>query len=502
MRLIDLMMSDVDSIFRKPPQEARDIEITGLSQDARKIEPGNVFFALKGTRHDGRDFIPMAVKNGAVAIVARSGSVLPPEAKTVLLIEDVNPRRRMARMAARFYRSQPEVIAAVTGTNGKSSVAHFTRQLWLLTDRNAASMGTLGIDAPQLNITPQLSTGPTLTTPDCIRLHEEIADLSTAGVTHLALEASSHGLDQFRLDGLKLSVAAFTNLTRDHLDYHGSMGAYFNAKKRLFSELLPPEFPAVINADSDAYQKLFDVTYDRHQPVISYGWNGREIAIKARKPHGFGQTLTISVFQKDYEVTLPLVGEFQAMNALCALGICLATERNIEQFPKYIEALCDLKPVRGRMEYVGESAMGAATFVDYAHTPDGLETALKALRPHTRGRLIVVFGCGGDRDPGKRPMMGQIATQFADVQIVTDDNPRSEDAATIRDAIMAACPQGRNIDDRRKAIRTAVAMLAQGDTLLVAGKGHEQGQIVGETIYPFDDAQEVRTALKSERTTP
>jgi UDP-N-acetylmuramoyl-L-alanyl-D-glutamate--2,6-diaminopimelate ligase len=473
----------------------RDIIIAGLSADSRTVRPGYLFAALPGTKTDGSQHINDAIHNGAVAIVAQPGTILPKSAGGVVLIEDPNPRRRFSRMASTFFGLQPETTIAVTGTNGKTSIASFCRQIWAYMGESAASLGTLGIEAPQIDW-PQPAAGYNLTTPDPVTLHQEMAGLAKAGITHLAMEASSHGLDQYRLDGVKLRAAGFTNLTRDHLDYHGSMGAYFNAKARLFSEVMPAGSLAVINADSEYASRLEDICITFGHEVILYGTKGRDITLVSQKPTEKGQRLVINVFGEKHTVDFPVAGTFQASNVLCALGLTLGLEPNPKNYPKYIEALGHLTGVRGRLELVATTAKGVPIYVDYAHTPDALENVLKALRPHTKNQLHVVFGCGGDRDPGKRPIMGDIAVKLADRVIVTDDNPRTENPKRIRQEIMASAPGAVEIGDRRKAIEKAISSLKAGDVLVVAGKGHEQGQIIDRVTHPFDDAGEIRAALK------
>ncbi|MBI3516416.1 MAG: UDP-N-acetylmuramoyl-L-alanyl-D-glutamate--2,6-diaminopimelate ligase, partial [Proteobacteria bacterium] len=383
-------------------------------------------------------------------------------------------------------------IAAVTGTNGKTSVATFTRQIWARLGHHAASLGTLGLVAPDRP--PQ----PTLTTPDPVALHALLAELAADGVDHLAMEASSHGLDQYRLDGVVLSAAGFTNLTRDHLDYHKTMEAYFAAKVRLFERILPRQSCAVLNADSGAYPFLEAVCRRRDQRVISFGTGAADLALRDRRPSATGQDLTLSVFGATELMHLPLAGEFQALNALCALGLVIGSGAEPRNALAQLERL---EGVRGRLELAATTPAGAPIYVDYAHTPDALETVLEALRPHADGRLVVVFGCGGDRDPGKRPLMGESAARLADHVVVTDDNPRSEDAAAIRQAVLAGCARATSdaeiveVGDRAAAIAEAVDQLEAGDMLVVAGKGHEQGQIVGDTVRPFDDVTVVRAAV-------
>ena len=467
-----------------------DREIAGLTADSRQVKPGFLFAALRGTQVDGRKFSADAVANGAVAILTDDPGALALDEDTrrgVAIVSDTNPRRRLALLAARFYDRQPRTIAAVTGTNGKTSVAHFTREIWTALGHRAASIGTLGL------IEPGGRRAGSLTTPDPVALHRDLAALAEDGIEHVAIEASSHGLAQFCLDGLSIAAAAFTNLTRDHLDYHGDMESYRAAKERLFGELLPPAGAAVLNADSPEYERLAGLCRERGHPVVGYGAAASaELRIVLRRPVHNGQHLTLSLFGEPHELGLPLVGDFQAMNALAALGLALATGTAPSAA---VGALDRLSGVPGRMQFVGETAAGATVYVDYAHTPDALRTVLLALRPHTNGRLAIVFGAGGDRDRGKRPLMGQAAVALADLVYVTDDNPRSEPPDAIRREILGAASGAIEIGDRRAAIATAVSELRAGDILVIAGKGHETGQIVGREVLPFDDALVAREAL-------
>ncbi len=472
---------------------ARDVEITGLTSDSREVRPGYLFAALPGHAHDGRAYIKDAVAKGAAALLAPTGTkaLLPvtelPALAELPLIEDDAPRRRFARLAARFYGAQPEVVAAVTGTNGKTSVASFTRQIWAHMGIAAASLGTLGISAPGIE------EPGSLTTPDPARLHAMLARLAEGGVSHLAMEASSHGIEQCRLDGVRLVAAAFTNLTRDHLDYHGTEENYFAAKARLFSELLAPDGFAVLNADVPQYAALAGIAARRGQRVVSYGVHGHDIRIARARANGLGQLATLNINGRAHDVHVPLVGAFQLHNVTCALGLAIATGAASEDA---LAAVPSLKGAPGRMELVGTRANAAAVFVDYAHTPDALANVLAALRPHAARQLSVVFGCGGDRDRGKRPEMGRLAVELADRVIVTDDNPRTEDAAAIRREVMAGTgDRAREIADRREAIAAAVTALEPGDVLVLAGKGHERGQIVGDRILPFFDPDEARRAI-------
>jgi UDP-N-acetylmuramoyl-L-alanyl-D-glutamate--2,6-diaminopimelate ligase len=465
---------------RGPPPA--DPEIVGITADSRQVRPGFLFAALRGTQRDGRAFAGDAVRKGAAAILTDDADALaldPDARRRVAVIADPNPQRRLALLAARFYARQPRTIAAVTGTNGKTSVAHFTREIWTNLGLPAASLGTLGLVSPVGRRTGAL------TTPDPVALHRDLAELAAQGVEHAAIEASSHGLAQFRLDGVSVAAAAFTNLTRDHLDYHGDMGSYRAAKQRLFSDLLRTGGAAILNADSTEFAGLAALCRARGHPVIGYGSAaGAELRVIQRTPHRDGQRLRFALFGQRRDIDLPLVGEFQAMNVLAALGLVVATGTPADEAA---ETLGHLTGVPGRLQRVGETATGAAVFVDYAHTPDALATVLAALRPHTESRLVIVFGAGGDRDRGKRPLMGQVASELADLVYVADDNPRSEPADEIRHAIIAAAPHAIEIGERREAIAAAVAQLRRGDILVIAGKGHETGQIVGDKVLPFDD---------------
>jgi UDP-N-acetylmuramoyl-L-alanyl-D-glutamate--2,6-diaminopimelate ligase len=466
------------------PILTEDPEIGGLTADSRQVRPGDLFAALPGSRADGRDYIADALKRGASAVLAPMGTGLGDA--DVPLVTDDNPRRRFAQAAARFYGAQPATIVAVTGTNGKTSVVNFTRQIWTALGIPAASLGTLGLNAPG-----RIVAG-SMTTPDPVTLHRTLAELAEHGVTHAAMEASSHGLDQYRLDGVTIAAAAFTNLTRDYLDYHADMDAYWAAKRRLFTDVMPPRRVAVVNADSPHATDLITHCRIQGHRVITYGEMGEAIRIQRIAPTAQGQDLELSIMGAPKRIHLPLAGTFQAANALCALGLALGTGGDLG---KALRALERLEGVPGRLQNVAATRKGAAIYVDYAHTPDALVTVLKALRPHAAGRLVVVFGCGGDRDPGKRPEMGRIAADLADAVVVTDDNPRGEDPAAIRAAVMKGCPGAREIGDRHDAIFTAVRELNAGDVLLLAGKGHETGQIVKDKTLPFNDADEARRAV-------
>jgi UDP-N-acetylmuramoyl-L-alanyl-D-glutamate--2,6-diaminopimelate ligase len=467
----------------------RDPVLSGLTLDSRKVRPGYLFAALAGSHHDGAAFVADAVGRGAVAILAAPDAALPPLDSAIAVLRDANPRRRVALMAAAFAGTQPATVAAVTGTNGKSSTVHFVRHIWTTLGLKAASVGTLGI------VSPGLSRDAGLTTPDPVQLHADIATLTREGVTHLAIEASSHGLDQHRLDGLRLSAAAFTNLTHEHLDYHASMDAYFAAKARLFDHLLPAGGSAVANADSARTAALAEICRRRGLRFWTYGTKGKEFRLLRDQPTPAGQHLAVEVLGTRHEIELPLVGGFQASNALAALALVVATGGDAA---RATSALATLSGAPGRLQLVARHRSGAPVYVDYAHKPEALETVLATLRPFAKGKLVVVFGCGGDRDRGKRPVMGEIATRLADLTIVTDDNPRSEEPAAIRAEILHGIPAERQNwiearDGRHAAIERGMAALASADDLLlIAGKGHETGQTIKGVTHPFDDADVAR----------
>ncbi|MEM1341711.1 MAG: UDP-N-acetylmuramoyl-L-alanyl-D-glutamate--2,6-diaminopimelate ligase [Pseudomonadota bacterium] len=471
------------------PRHGGDISVRGLSLDSRSTQTGELFAALPGSQVHGAQFVAAALERGAAAILtdaegAKIAGDLPPSTGLVITAE---PRAALARAAALWYGAQPEHVVAVTGTNGKTSIASFTRQIWSALGYEAASIGTIGVEgaysAPGIH-----------TTPDPLTLHRLLADMAEAGVTHVAMEASSHGLDQNRLDGVALSAAAFSNLTQDHLDYHGSMEAYLAAKLRLFTELLPATGTVVTNLEDPAAADLAQSAQARDQAVLSIGAIGQsgDIAITGRRLDETGQTLLFKYLDRPFQARLNLIGAFQAMNALSAAGLAIATGARPEDV---FGALPRLSGVRGRMQLAARRASGAPVYVDYSHTPASLEIALKALRPHVLGRLHVVFGAGGDRDRGKRPLMGAAAAAYADQLIVTDDNPRSEVPWQIRAEVLAGCPGATEIGDRAEAILRSVDALAPGDALLIAGKGHETGQIVGDTVFPFDDVEQASLAV-------
>ena len=462
-------------------------DFTGLTSDSRQVKPGYLFAALAGTRMDGARFVANAVARGATAVLARPEVQAQAKALGVSFIADENPRAGLARYAAAFFGAQPDMVAAVTGTKGKSSIVAFLREIWTALGKPAASLGTVGVVGPRGEI--PLSH----TTPDPVEIHCLLADLKKDGVEHLAIEASSHGLDQYRLDGVTILGAGFSNITRDHMDYHATFEDYLGAKLRLFSEVVAADGIAVINSDADHADAFLDAAAARGLRILTVGETGETIRLAARREQGEAQALTLNHAGKTYNVLLPLAGAFQASNALVAAGLAIGLG---EDAGRIFAALETLKGAPGRMEKVAFAAAGAPIYVDYAHTPDSLEKVLQALRPHTAGKLLVVFGCGGDRDKGKRPLMGQIASALADTVIVTDDNPRSEDAAAIRQAILREAPRAREIADRAEAIRTAVGALGAGDVLVIAGKGHETGQYVAKEIRPFSDREEaVKAAM-------
>ena len=467
---------------------ADDPMITGVTADSRKVGPGVLFAALPGTKIDGASFIRAAIEAGAAAVLA-APSV---QDLSVPLVTSQDVRRSYALAASAFWAEQPAVCVAVTGTNGKTSVATFCRQIFQRLGYRAASMGTLGVTISDPFTGDQQITPPGLTTPDAADVAELMAKVAAMGVTHMALEASSHGIDQRRLDGVQLKAAGFLNLTQDHLDYHGDMASYGRAKMRLFETLLPRGGTAVLNADSDAFDLFAAAAVMAGQTVLSVGEQGQGLTLVERALLPNGQRLIIRAGGQDHIVNLPLAGAFQAANALAAAGLCIAAG---EEVAATLSALEHLKGAAGRLQLVGSKASGGEVYVDYAHTPDGLQTVLEALRPHTVGRLIVVFGAGGDRDRTKRPLMGEIAARLADVAIVTDDNPRSEEPASIRAAILAAAPGALEVGDRHLAIQQAVGLLGEGDVLVIAGKGHEQGQTIAGVVHPFDDVSEAAAAL-------
>lgn len=460
------------------------VEVLGLTADSRAARPGYLFAALSGTKANGAAYATDAVAKGASAIIAAKEAALGDLPVPILRVDD--PRHALALAAARFYGAQPATMAAVTGTSGKTSVVSFLRQIWAHAGLQAASIGTTGVVAPGRD------DYGTLTTPDPVALHLLLKELAESGVTHAAMEASSHGLDQRRLDGVKLSAAGFTNLGRDHMDYHPTVEEYHRAKLRLFDTLLPKGAPAIIFADDVWSAPTIAAANKAGRIVLTVGRKGDFLKLKRLELERYRQRAEVEFSGTLYEVDLPLAGDFQMSNALVAAGLALATGVKVETA---LAALEHLKGAPGRLDLVGTTATGAPVYVDYAHKPEALENVLLSVRPFTTGKVVVVFGCGGDRDKGKRPIMGGIATRLADVSIVTDDNPRSEVPATIRAEILANAPGAIEIGDRREAIRHAIGLLSAGDTLIVAGKGHEEGQTVGTVTHPFSDHEEVRLAL-------
>ena len=482
MKLRDLAGQEFPEIGDVLAGAAGDIEVSGISADSRKVEAGTLFAALPGTKADGSRFIVDAAGRGAVAAVAGQPADAPIPVLTVS-----SPRRFLALAAARLYGAQPETMVAVTGTAGKTSVASFTRQIWAHAGYAAAQIGTTGVVSPSRN------EYGSLTTPDPVALHALLAELAAEGVSHAAMEASSHGLDQCRLDGVRLAAAGFTNLGRDHMDYHPTVESYMAAKMRLFDTLLPKGAPAVIFADDEWSAEAIRVAGESGLQVLTVGRKGDYLALKRVEHFRHKQTAEIHLEGEIFEVDIPLAGDFQVANALVAAGLAMATGTPAAVA---MAALEKLQGASGRLELVGHTRQGALAYVDYAHKPDALENVLSSVRPFTTGRVIVVFGCGGDRDKGKRPIMGEIATRLADVVVVTDDNPRSEVPEVIRAEIMAAAPGATEIGDRAAAIRHAVSLLEAGDTLIVAGKGHEEGQTIGDRVLPFSDHLELRKALE------
>jgi len=459
------------------------LTIGGVATDSRRVKPGDLFVAVTGNHADGLAYVQAAVEAGAVAVMAERMPQGLPTDIAVVVVKAVRPA--LAQVAARFYPQQPATIAAVTGTSGKTSVAAFTRQIWSALGHAAASIGTIGVVAPSGEVYGSL------TTPDPVDLHRTLDQLAREGVTHLALEASSHGLDQHRLDGVHIQAAAFTNLSHDHLDYHGTRESYLAAKLRLFDELVPSDGAAVVAADGDAAEDVIAAARRRGLAVLTVGRRGDAIRLIQAEIDGFSQTLEIEHQGSRLRVRLPLVGAFQVENALVAAGLAIAGGGDPDAVFSSLEGL---KGAKGRLELVGHRR-GAPVFIDYAHKPDALAQTLDALRPYASRQLVVVFGAGGDRDRNKRPMMGAIAAAKADRVIVTDDNPRSEPPAAIRAEILAAVPRALEIGDRAEAIRFAIAGLEAGDVLVIAGKGHESGQIVGDKVLPFTDHEAVAAAL-------
>ena len=456
-----------------------DSEVTGFALDHRKVARGNIFGAFRGSRFNGEDFISEAVRRGAVAVVTRPEA--PVEGATHLAADE--PRKLFADLAARYFEPYPDTIVAVTGTNGKTSTVELTRQLWRMAGHRSASIGTLGVTTAD----DQVKTG--LTTPDIVTFLSNMAGLKRMGVSHVAYEASSHGLDQYRAESVPVRAAAFTNLSRDHLDYHADMDSYFAAKMRLFDEVVEDGGTAVVWTGDARSAEVIERARNRGLKLLTVGPDADDIRLVSRQSTPLGQSLVLGHDHKEYMFSLPLIGAYQVNNVLTAAGLTLATGAD---WATTLAGMGRVSPVRGRLERAVISRPGAPVYIDYAHTPDAVEAAIEALRPHVEGKLITVLGAGGDRDEGKRPEMGAVAARLSDVVIVTDDNPRSEDPALIRRAMLGGAPGATEIGDRREAIAAAIAMAKAGDIVLVAGKGHEQGQIIGDKVLPFDDVTVAR----------
>lgn len=468
------------------PDLISDLPIKGITADSRKVKPGFLFAALTGQKVNGLDYIDSAIENGAAAVlVPRSFEAA--SHISVPVIKSDNAHQDFAKICADFYQVQPEHIVAVTGTNGKTSTASFAEKIWMGLGFDAGSLGTLGVHSKDVIIDGGM------TTPDPVRLHELLAKLSGAGVDYLAMEASSHGLDQYRLDGVNIAAAAFTNLTQDHLDYHQDMETYFKAKARLFSELLDESGTAVLNADSDYFAPMADICIKRGVNIIDYGFCANKFRILDVKPNPKGQLLKLNLNGNEFEFILPLVGLFQVKNILAALGLVLSTVDT--KLSDAVEVITHIQGVPGRLQFIGGHPRDVGVYVDYAHTSDAIDNVLQSLRPHTHGRLICIFGCGGDRDRAKRPLMGKAAVTGADIAILTDDNPRSEDPAAIRNDVLSQVDGIIDVPGRREAIKYAIEMAEDGDIVVVTGKGHETGQIIGTTVFPFNDVDEVKKAI-------
>ena len=470
------------------------VDITGITTDSRQVKPGYLFVGLPSlTGKDINPFIKEALENGAVAVVCTPDlrNVPDYDAVPINFISSDNPRKDLACIAAKFYTEKPENLVAVTGTNGKSSVVEFVRQFWEAEALKGATVGTIGVFGEQ----GEHLLDESLTSPDTVYLHEILKVLYRKGYTHTALEASSHGLDQYRVHNLPLKAAGFTSLSQDHLDYHHDLERYFEAKAKLFREVLPEGGTAVLNADAEQFGTLKSICEHRNIKVMSYGNNGEDLKIISNTPEHHGQSVRLEIQGEPHEFLFPLIGDFQLMNALCAAGLAMSTGITSNTA---VNTLKTLKGVVGRLQFVGTTKVGAKVYVDYAHTPDALTHVLKTIRPHTKGKLKVIFGCGGNRDTLKRPLMGKVASDLADSIIVTDDNPRFENPAAIRREVMQTCPQAEDIEDREKAIKIGIKSLAAGDILVVAGKGHETGQIIGDTAHPFDDVKIVQKYINED----
>jgi len=473
----------------KVSEDRATLDISGLTADSREVKPGFLFAALPGVQLDGAKFIPDAISRGAATVLMSSGSDSAADWGVPVLRVD-NPRLVLAKMAARFYIRQPETIVAVTGTNGKTSVAAFVRQIWTQLGLKSASLGTVGLVMPTRTMTLEH------TTPEPVSLHRMLNQVAEDGIEHLAFEASSHGLAQNRVDGVRIKAAAFTNLSRDHLDYHADFEEYLGEKLKLFSDILPADGCVVVNADSEDGARVIDIARQRNLKLMTFGDAGVDLKLIAHHRDGYGQKITVGAEGREFELDFPLAGDFQVSNALCAAGLVMATGYTAKEV---LPLLQYLEGAKGRLDLVGHHDTGAAIFVDYSHTPESLKVALTTLRPYVTSKLIVVVGAGGDRDKGKRAQMGKIAVEHADLAIITDDNPRTEDPARIRREILDAAPGAMEIGDRGAAIAYGIEQLKQGDILLVAGKGHEVGQIVGDRVLPFSDHDVVENCLIEER---
>ncbi len=478
IKIADLNSSDFSA-------QQLNLDVKDLTSDSRQVKAGSVFFALHGVKTDGAKFIAMAIEKGAIAVVVDFDSGL--SSSDIVVIKTANARALLAKASAYYFENQPKIMVAVTGTAGKTSVAAFVQQIWAYEGLNAAMVGTTGVVS-------NLRKGyGSLTTPDPVTLHKLLSDLYHDGVTHCAMEASSHGLDQFRLDGVELAAGAFTNLGRDHMDYHPTVEHYLGAKMALFERVLPKGAPAIIYADDEWSSKAIETATNAGNQVLTVGRKGDYLTLKRVEQQKFQQRAEVHFKDQIFEVNLPLAGDFQMANALVAAGLCISTGSDVGVVMK---ALDHIKGAPGRLDLVGTTKSGAPVYVDYAHKPDALEHVLKAVRPFTTGRIVLAFGCGGDRDKGKRAIMGDVAARLADIVIVTDDNPRTEDGPTIRAEILEHVPKALEIGDRSEAIETAIEILEEGDTLIIAGKGHEHGQIVGDVVMPFSDHEEARAVLE------
>jgi len=490
LRLLKLIIN-IEDIIISDEIKNNNLEIIGLTADSIEVRNNYLFAAFAGLKYNGNDFIDDAIKNGAkVILIAIDSNIDLSAYKDVIFIKVKNPRRAFSKIAANFFERQVEFIAAVTGTNGKSSIVNFCRQIWQSMEHSAACLGTLGITSKGIN------RQGSLTTPDPVTLHSEITELEASGVTHLAIEASSQGLDQYRLDGVNIKAVGFTNITRDHLDYHGSMEEYLGAKLRIFEEVIIGGSTAILNIDIEAFDKISNICKRRNIKIIDFGKKAKDIKLVNSRASSTGQIIELNLFSERYKLNIPLIGEFQIYNVLCALGIVISENPdNIALQMQAVSSLEKLQAVRGRLELADKLKNGAGIYVDYAHNPDGLETMLKAIRPHVSKKLHVIIGCGGDRDRENRAIMGEVAMRCADVVIITDDNPRTENPDKIRKEIMLGAKGGIEIAGRRNAIFEAIKNLKEGDILVVAGKGHEQGQIIGKDILPFDDVTEIKKAV-------